>query len=33
MGKWKLPPDGGHMEKNDKVYYQTMTKNYGTHIY
>lgn len=26
MGKWKLPPDGGHMEKNDKVYYQTMTK-------
>ena len=25
MGKWKLPPDGGHMERPTQVYYQTMT--------
>lgn len=24
MGEWKLPPDGGHMERPDGVYYQTM---------
>ena len=23
---WKFPPGGGHMEKPDKIYYQTMTK-------
>jgi creatinine amidohydrolase/Fe(II)-dependent formamide hydrolase-like protein len=26
MSKWNLPPQGGHMEKPDKIYYQTMTK-------
>ena len=26
MGKWKLPPDGGHMDKASKIYFQTMTK-------
>jgi len=26
MGKWKLPPDGGHMDKGSKIYFQTMTK-------
>jgi len=26
MGHWQLPPEGGHMEKPDKIYYQTMTK-------
>ena len=26
MGNWKFPPDGGHMEKPSKIYYQTMTK-------
>jgi 3-dehydro-scyllo-inosose hydrolase len=26
MGKWKLPPDGGHWDKPDKIYLQTMTK-------
>ena len=25
MEKWKLPPDGGHMERPTQVYYQTMT--------
>ncbi len=25
MGKWKIPPDGGHMEKPSGVYFQTMT--------
>jgi len=25
MGKWKLPPDGGHMERPTQIYYQTMT--------
>jgi 3-dehydro-scyllo-inosose hydrolase len=24
MGKWELPPRGGHMERPDGVYYQTM---------
>jgi creatinine amidohydrolase/Fe(II)-dependent formamide hydrolase-like protein len=24
MGKWQLPPKGGHMESTDKVYLQTM---------
>jgi creatinine amidohydrolase/Fe(II)-dependent formamide hydrolase-like protein len=24
MGEWKLPPAGGHMERPDGVYYQTM---------
>jgi len=26
MSDWKFPPDGGHMEKPSKIYYQTMTK-------
>ncbi len=26
MGNWKLPPEGGHLEKPDKIYYHTMTK-------
>lgn len=26
MGIWKLPPAGGHMDKPNKVYFQTMTK-------
>ena len=26
MGKWKLPAEGGHMDKPTKVYFQTMTK-------
>ena len=26
MGKWKLPPEGGHMDKPSKIYFQTMTK-------
>ena len=26
MGKWTMPPTGGHMEKPSKIYYQTMTK-------
>jgi len=25
MGNWKLPPEGGHMEKADKIYFQNMT--------
>jgi creatinine amidohydrolase len=25
MGKWKLPPTGGHMEKQDGIYFQNMT--------
>ena len=25
MGKWKIPPDGGSMEKPDGIYFQTMT--------
>ena len=25
MGKWKIPPDGGHMERPSGVYFQTMT--------
>ena len=24
MGDWELPPKGGHMERPDGVYYQTM---------
>jgi len=26
MGNWKLPPEGGHMDKPSKIYFQTMTK-------
>ena len=26
MGKWKFPPEGGHMDKGSKIYFQTMTK-------
>jgi hypothetical protein len=26
MSNWELPTQGGHMEKPDKIYYQTMTK-------
>ena len=26
MSKWSFPPEGGHMEKPSKIYYQTMTK-------
>lgn len=26
MGKWELPPPGGHMDKPNGIYYQTMTK-------
>ncbi|MCX5735076.1 MAG: 3-dehydro-scyllo-inosose hydrolase [candidate division NC10 bacterium] len=26
MGKWTLPPTGGHMDKPSKIYFQTMTK-------
>jgi len=26
MAKWKLPPEGGHMDKPSKIYFQTMTK-------
>jgi len=26
MGKWTLPPEGGHFDKPDKIYLQTMTK-------
>ena len=25
MGKWKIPPDGGHMDKADGIYFQNMT--------
>jgi creatinine amidohydrolase len=25
MGKWELPPKGGHMELPTGIYYQTMT--------
>jgi 3-dehydro-scyllo-inosose hydrolase len=25
MGKWKIPPDGGHMERPSRIYHQTMT--------
>lgn len=25
MGKWQLPPDGGHMDKADGIYFQNMT--------
>ena len=25
MGKWELPPSGGHMERPSGVYYQTMS--------
>ncbi len=25
MGKWKIPPEGGHMEKPSEIYFQTMT--------
>ncbi|PLV57326.1 3-dehydro-scyllo-inosose hydrolase [Thermotoga sp. SG1] len=25
MGKWQIPPEGGHMERPTGVYYQTMT--------
>ena len=24
MGNWQFPPDGGHMEKPDGLYLQTM---------
>ncbi len=24
MGKWKFPPEGGHMERPSKIYFQTM---------
>jgi len=24
MSNWQLPPEGGHMERPDGVYYQTM---------
>ena len=27
MGKWTLPPEGGHMDKPHKIYFQTMTKH------
>jgi creatinine amidohydrolase/Fe(II)-dependent formamide hydrolase-like protein len=26
VSKWKLPPQGGHMDKPSGIYYQTMTK-------
>jgi len=26
MTKWKIPPEGGHMDKPSKIYFQTMTK-------
>ncbi len=26
MGRWKFPPEGGHMDKPSKIYFQTMTK-------
>jgi creatinine amidohydrolase/Fe(II)-dependent formamide hydrolase-like protein len=26
MGNWTLPPEGGHMDKPSKIYFQTMTK-------
>jgi len=26
MKKWKLPPAGGHMDKPNGIYYQTMNK-------
>ncbi len=26
MSNWQLPPQGGHMDKPSKIYYQTMTK-------
>jgi creatinine amidohydrolase/Fe(II)-dependent formamide hydrolase-like protein len=26
MSEWKLPPEGGHMDKPSGIYYQTMTK-------
>ncbi len=26
MGDWQLPPEGGHMDKPSKIYFQTMTK-------
>lgn len=25
MGNWRIPPDGGHMERPTQIYYQTMT--------
>jgi hypothetical protein len=25
MDKWKIPPEGGHMEKPSGIYLQTMT--------
>ena len=25
MAKWQIPAKGGHMEKNDGVYFQNMT--------
>ena len=25
MGKWTIPPEGGHMEKPSQIYFQTMT--------
>ena len=27
MGNWTLPPEGGHMDKPSKIYFQTMTKH------
>jgi creatinine amidohydrolase/Fe(II)-dependent formamide hydrolase-like protein len=27
MGKWMLPPPGGHMDKPSGIYYRTMTKS------
>lgn len=26
MGKWQIPPEGGHMDKPSGIYFQTMTK-------
>jgi len=26
MGRWKFPPEGGHMDKPSKIYFQTMTR-------
>ncbi len=26
MGKWKFPPEGGHLDKPSKIYFQTMTR-------
>lgn len=25
MGKWRIPPDGGHMDKPSGIYFQNMT--------